>query len=39
MKIWTDTISMKRWQAYILLGLTGFAVGTMLSRLAGAFGV
>ena len=39
MNNWTDTISMKRWQACILLALTGFAVGTMLSRVAGAFGI
>jgi hypothetical protein len=35
----TDTICMKRWQAYVLLGMTGFAVGNILSKTASALGV
>lgn len=34
----TDTISMKRWQAYGLIAMTGFAFGNILSKTAAAAG-
>lgn len=34
----TDTISMKLWQAFVLLGASGFAVGTLLSKATTALG-
>lgn len=34
----TETICMKRWQAYVLLAMTGFAVGNILAKTATAFG-
>jgi hypothetical protein len=34
----TDTISIKRWQALAMLGLSGFAVGTVLAKIAAALG-
>lgn len=33
-----DTICLKRWQAYVLLGTSGFAFGTILARTAEALG-
>lgn len=38
MKILTDTISMKCWQAYVLMAMAGFAFGTVLSKTSAAFG-
>jgi hypothetical protein len=35
----TKTVCMKQWQAVALLGLSGFAVGTLLARLANALGL
>lgn len=32
------TITMKSWHAFILLGLSGFAVGNMLAKLTTALG-
>ncbi len=34
----TETICMKRWHAYVLLGTSGFAVGTVLARITEAMG-
>jgi hypothetical protein len=39
MKNLTDTISMKRWQAYVLLGMAGFAVGNVLAKTTTALGL
>jgi hypothetical protein len=32
-------ITIKRWHAFILLALSGFAVGNLLAKLASAMGV
>jgi hypothetical protein len=32
------TITMKRWQAFVLLGFSGFAIGNMLAKLTNAMG-
>ncbi len=34
----TETICLKRWQAYVLLGLSGFAVGNILAKTTAALG-
>ncbi|WP_291136774.1 hypothetical protein [Erythrobacter sp.] len=34
----SGTVRMKRWQAICLLALSGFAIGTILARTAGALG-
>lgn len=33
-----ETIIMKRWQALVLLGLSGFAIGNVLAKLTTALG-
>lgn len=33
-----DTICIKRWQAYLLLAMTGFAVGNILAKTVVALG-
>lgn len=33
-----DTICMKRWQAYLMLAMSGFAVGTILAKTVAALG-
>jgi hypothetical protein len=33
-----STITIKRWQAFLLLGLSGFAIGNVLAKLTTAFG-
>lgn len=38
MRSLTDTICMKRWQAYALLALSGFAIGNLLAKTAQALG-
>lgn len=32
------TITLKRWQAFVLLGLSGFAIGNVLAKLTTALG-
>lgn len=34
----TDTICMKRWQAYVLLAMTGLAMGFAVGQTASAIG-
>ncbi|WP_277601951.1 hypothetical protein [Altererythrobacter sp. BO-6] len=34
-----ERICMTRWQAYLLLGSSGFAVGTLLARTVDAIGL
>jgi hypothetical protein len=34
----TDRICMKAWQAYVLMGLTGFAVGNIIAKTQTALG-
>lgn len=38
MKSLNDTICLKRWQAYGLLGMSGFACGMILARTVSALG-
>jgi len=38
MSILTETICIKRWQAYLLLSLAGFAIGNLLAKGVGALG-
>lgn len=33
-----EIITMKRWQAFLLLGLSGFAIGNVLAKLTTALG-
>lgn len=33
-----EIMTIKRWQAYILLGLSGFAIGNVLAKLITALG-
>jgi hypothetical protein len=33
------TLCVKQWQAFVMLGLSGFAIGSILARLAGAVGL
>lgn len=35
----TDTIHLKRWQAYLLLAMSGFAVGNILAKTTAMFGL
>ena len=35
----TETIRIKRWQAIMLLGMTGFAVGNILAKITTALGL
>jgi hypothetical protein len=34
----TDMICIKRWQAFVLLTMTGFACGTIIAKTVGALG-
>lgn len=34
----TETICIKRWQAFVLLGMSGFAAGNILSKTTSALG-
>ena len=34
-----DTITMKRWQAYLMLAMSAFAVGNVLARTVAALGI
>jgi hypothetical protein len=34
----TDTFTMKAWQAYLLIGLSGFAVGNIIAKTQFALG-
>jgi hypothetical protein len=34
----TETICVKRWHAFVLLGLSGYAVGSMAAKLTTALG-
>ena len=38
MKSLSDTICIKRWQAILLLALSGFALGNILAKSAAAIG-
>lgn len=38
MTLLQDTICMKRWQAYLMLVMSGFAVGSTLARVVAALG-
>ncbi len=35
----TETICVKRWHAFVLLGLSGYAVGSVIANLVNAFGL
>lgn len=39
MKSLTDTVCVQRWQAFVLLAMTGFAFGTIIARLVDAMGI
>ena len=39
MKALNDTIRVKRWHAYAMIAMTGFAVGNILAKTARAFGL
>lgn len=32
----SDSVRMKRWQAYVLLAMSGFAFGTILAKITSA---
>ena len=38
MKSLTETVCLKRWQAFVLLGLSGFAIGNVLAKTVTALG-
>ena len=39
MKLFTETVRIKLWHGYVLLGLTGYAVGSILAKVSAALGV
>ncbi len=39
MKSLTETISIRFWQAITLLGMSGFAIGTILAKITTALGL
>lgn len=39
MKSLTETITLKRWHAFVLLAMSGYAVGGILAKLATALGI
>jgi hypothetical protein len=38
MKSLTETIGIKRWQVFVLLGASGYAVGAILAKVTTALG-
>jgi hypothetical protein len=38
MKSLTETICIKRWQAFVLLGASGYALGSILAKVTTALG-
>lgn len=34
----TETISIRRWQAFVLVGMSGFAVGNIIAKVTTALG-
>ena len=39
MKTLTETVCVQRWQVFLMLGLTGFAFGTIIAKIANALGL
>lgn len=39
MKSLTDTVCLKCWQVYVLIVMTGFAVGNIFAKTANALGI
>jgi hypothetical protein len=35
----TETISLKRWHAFVLLAMTGYAVGSIIAKVVTALGL
>jgi hypothetical protein len=35
----TETISLKRWHAFILLAMSGYAVGSIIAKVTNALGL
>jgi hypothetical protein len=38
MSVFTKTVCVKQWQIFVMLGMTGFAVGSILAKLTNALG-
>ena len=38
MSIFTKTVCVKQWQVFVMLGMTGFAFGSILAKLTNALG-
>lgn len=39
MKVLTETISLKIWQVFVIIAMTGFAVGNILAKMTTALGL
>lgn len=39
MKTLTETVCVTRWQVFLLLAMSGYAAGSIISKVAGALGL